>query len=310
MYEKNIVGVYNFLSEFPIHQHTVRDDKRIDPVNYAAQRPHTPGATRGEIDPHDAQDQWQEFSEHLRDQHGHGQESESDEQDPQAEQHARHAKTRQQGQPGSAQLDAGHQVDHMIEERVKAHISPAPMVQALKHHLFRVTQALPDQHHSLLEIESGHDPADALTSLRMRHVMTRKVVCVLDTVTLEQAASVCNRRGISGLPVLSADKKLLGVLSIRDVIRDLFTPNARQLARPNGAILESEALAVLHEPVSLHMTSKVITASPDTPLKEACQIMTHHRIRRLIITQDDQIKGIFSAQDAVRILAVAKLQVS
>ena len=51
MYEKNIVGVYNFLSEFPIHQHTVRGEKRIDPVNYAAQRPHSPGASRGEIDP-------------------------------------------------------------------------------------------------------------------------------------------------------------------------------------------------------------------------------------------------------------------
>ncbi|MEZ0372022.1 MAG: HPP family protein, partial [Candidatus Sericytochromatia bacterium] len=141
-------------------------------------------------------------------------------------------------------------------------------------------------------------------------VMTRKVVCVLESTTIEQVASLCNRRGFSGVPVVSQNQSLIGIVTMSDIMQQLIDKKSLSTySEQGGEVLEQKALAILDEPVRNYMHSQVITVPPETTVREACQLMMKHRIRRLVVSRGDLVRGIFSAQDAVRVLATAELKV-
>ena len=64
-----------------------------------------------------------------------------------------------------------------------------------------------------------------------------------------------------------------------------------------GTLFMQDSLAILSKPVSLYMNEKVIQVSKDCKVKEACKIMNEHNIKRLVVTEDMRVVGIFSAED-------------
>ena len=52
--------------------------------------------------------------------------------------------------------------------------------------------------------------------------------------------------------------------------------------------------------VSKYMTPKLITASPDTPVKDAFLIMRTHRVRHLPVVEGEELVGIISDRDLRR----------
>jgi CBS domain-containing protein len=308
MYEKNIVGVYHHQTEYPVFKYQTHDERRIDPNQYGQQALHAFSALLGEVDTHDPLEPWRQESEQHR---AHPDGQHSGKAGAQAEQ-----QPKPQASPAqrAAQAEAAHEVDEMIEARVRAHILPAPprpalqpapaehLLQLMQRHLSQVTEALPED--QVIQIEHAAPVSIAPGTLRLRDVMSRKVVCVRADVSLEQAASVCNRRGFSGLPVIDAQQRLVGEFSIQGLMRDLYAPAAQQhFAQHDAALLEARMLAMLNEPVSQHMRRELITVSPVTSVRNACRLMQRQSLRRLIVTEGDSIVGLFSAQDAVRLLA-------
>ena len=330
MYEKNIVGVFNIHTEYPVFKSIRHDEKRVEANRYGTETMQAFAQLRGNIDQHDALEKWRELSDHLHD-HGQqaGQGGDSGKQDGDSDKAAARKQAHQKVVQAETR-EAGQQVDQFIEARVRSHIlpqgpaqAPAPLrnfkaqppaalvLHAVEQHLTQVREALPDDHQYLIELT--HDAQEASRQadvLRLQDVMSRKVACVRETVTLEQAASVCNRRNFSGLPVLDAEHRLIGELTVQAVIQDLFAPAALQnFEQHDPVFLEAQMLAMLQEPVSRHMRPVTITASPETTVREACRLMTLHGMRRLVVTEGDRIKGVFTTQDAVRVLAGARLQI-
>jgi CBS domain-containing protein len=102
--------------------------------------------------------------------------------------------------------------------------------------------------------------------------------------TLKEAAQLLDDKKIGAVVALGLDDRIIGVLSERDIVR--------QVAR-HGA----EALDM---PVSGAMTRSVVTVNAATPIDEALQTMTDRRIRHLPVVHNDRLTGVISIGDLVK----------
>lgn len=88
-----------------------------------------------------------------------------------------------------------------------------------------------------------------------------------------------------GAVVVSDDGVIIaGIVSERDVVRQLHGRGAE----------------ILGLPVSSIMTSEVRTCAPDTNVDDLRQTMTNHRIRHVPVVQDGRLIGIVSIGDVVK----------
>ncbi|GLS18516.1 hypothetical protein GCM10007874_15330 [Labrys miyagiensis] len=144
--------------------------------------------------------------------------------------------------------------------------------------------------------------------MRVKDVMTRKVISVLPEATLSQTIDVMMRSNVSGLPVVSEAGSLVGIITEGDLLRrpEIGTekPQAswlESLFRPGHA---AEAYAHSHgRRVDEIMTTHVVTAREDERLEDAARRMEKHDIKRLPVVRDDKVIGIVSRADFVRALA-------
>ena len=54
-------------------------------------------------------------------------------------------------------------------------------------------------------------------------IMSERVICAPLSTTLEQAMAIMSERGIRHLPVVDAAEKVVGVISIRDLVREIIS---------------------------------------------------------------------------------------
>ena len=111
-----------------------------------------------------------------------------------------------------------------------------------------------------------------------------EVATITPTATLAEAATALTDRGIGALVVSIDGVAVEGVLSERDIVREM--------ARQGPAVLE--------EPVSMAMTGDVTTCRRDTSTNELIAIMTEERIRHVPVLDDDRLAGIVSIGDIVK----------
>ena len=138
-------------------------------------------------------------------------------------------------------------------------------------------------------------------------VMTRKVLSVAPTASVEFAANTMLKLGISGLFVVDAAGKLAGVVTEGDLLRrdEIGTQRhrpwwLRALVSPGR-----QAADFIHANgrlVSDVMTVDVITASVTTPLEDVVEIMEKHRIKRLAVVDDGHVVGVVARSDLLRAL--------
>lgn len=112
----------------------------------------------------------------------------------------------------------------------------------------------------------------------------REVVTIAAGDSIHQAAKVLDDRRIGAAVVTEASGKLCGVLSERDI--------ARQVARKGPAALKMQ--------VGDCMTRNVITAKPDDTVDALLGCMTDRRIRHLPVMDDNQLVGVISIGDVVK----------
>lgn len=105
--------------------------------------------------------------------------------------------------------------------------------------------------------------------------------------------------GIRHLPVVDAERRVVGVLSIDD-LRAAF-PSVVSLRRPPGVEERDELRDVT---VAEVMTYAPETVQADTPLEHAAQLMSERRIGCLpVLDADGRLDGILSETDLLRALA-------
>jgi CBS domain-containing protein len=112
----------------------------------------------------------------------------------------------------------------------------------------------------------------------------REVVSIKPTATLSAAARLLAEHRIGAVLVLGADRRIIGILSERDIVRALAERGA----------------AALDEPVSQSMTRKVSTCNETETAIGIMERMTLGKFRHVPVVDQGQLVGIVSIGDVVK----------
>lgn len=102
--------------------------------------------------------------------------------------------------------------------------------------------------------------------------------------TLKEVANILYERRIGALPVIDFEKRLVGIISERDIVRIC--------SKLGGAAMESL--------VSSAMSTNLETSAPSDSIDMALARMTDRRIRHLPVLDNGALIGIVSIGDLVK----------
>jgi CBS domain-containing protein len=144
--------------------------------------------------------------------------------------------------------------------------------------------------------------------MRAHQIMTQPVFTVLPEATVLEAANFMLRRHISGLPVVDAAGKLVGIVSEGDFIRRSEIGTQRKRNRLLKFILGPGQAATdfVHEHgcrIAEIMTPDPVTVSEDTPLETIVTLMEKNKLKRLPVMRGEKLVGIVSRANLLQAVA-------
>jgi len=142
--------------------------------------------------------------------------------------------------------------------------------------------------------------------MRVQDVMTTDVATTGPDAPLKEAAMELVRRRISGMPVVSGDLQVIGVVSEADILaKESGEPRGggflRWLVDPGDPWIRARFDAVTVEEA---MSTPAQTITPDRPIAEAATIMLDEGVNRLpVVDSGGTLVGLVSRGDLVRAFA-------
>jgi CBS domain-containing protein len=152
-------------------------------------------------------------------------------------------------------------------------------------------------------------PADPLAPLSA--ILTKDVLCVRLETSVEEIRALMLDQGISGLPVVDADGKPLGMVSREDVLRaDRDRGDTDELERVEVKPGQHDDLGMgpgfhVYEPARFTaaeiMTPLVLALHENANVGQAAALMAFEGVHRLpVISDDGKVVGIVSSLDVLR----------
>jgi CBS domain-containing protein len=146
--------------------------------------------------------------------------------------------------------------------------------------------------------------------MRAHQIMTQKVITVGADTSIVEAVNTMLKHHISGLPVVDAAGKLVGIISEGDFIRRAEIGTQRKRGRWLTFLVGTDQIAAdfAHEhgrKVGEIMTADPLTVTEDTPLEQIVQIMQSDNVKHLPVVRGNRLVGIVTRSDFL--LAVADL---
>jgi CBS domain-containing protein len=136
---------------------------------------------------------------------------------------------------------------------------------------------------------------------RVRDVMVTSVVAAREGAVFKEIVDALIRNRVSAVPVIDADRRVLGVVSEADLLARV---SKAHLALPRGHRLSahSEERRKLHAATARElMTSPACVIAPHAAITEAAWHAARSRVRRLPVVDDNGVLvGIVSRSDLLR----------
>ena len=152
--------------------------------------------------------------------------------------------------------------------------------------------------------------------LTAKDVMTQEVLEAKADWSLQRLIEFLVENSISGAPVTTEDEKLVGVVSLTDIIRHdtLLEKGSQTYGTHEYYIHTLESHFTPQEIDSLHfanehlltvsdiMTPMIFRVNENTPVQQVADIMIKSRIHRVFVTKEERVVGIISAADMLRVI--------
>ncbi len=146
------------------------------------------------------------------------------------------------------------------------------------------------------------------TTTQVKDIMTSDPVCVSSDTTVRELARLLGANEISGVPVVDALDRVVGVVSKTDLLhRCLEGPLG---SRPGtffeslaegldmGTDLDPEELGVVED----LMSCEPVTATPTEPVGVVAGRMAEHGVHRVVVVDDDRhVLGIVTSLDLLKV---------
>jgi CBS domain-containing protein/mannitol/fructose-specific phosphotransferase system IIA component (Ntr-type) len=155
-----------------------------------------------------------------------------------------------------------------------------------------LSQETPEALVRLEELREYELPAQ----LTVREMMTDRPHTTRPDTPVKEAAREMVRWRVSALPVVEVDGRLVGMLSSRDLVRDLL---GSYLQGGQGAA-DRPTPKPPRRTVRDVMTRQVLCVSPDEPLAEVASLMTNKDVERVPVVRDGLLVGFLTRGDIVR----------
>ena len=122
-------------------------------------------------------------------------------------------------------------------------------------------------------------------NILISQLLTRNLVSVNENKTTYNAIKLLTTNNIGALPVLNDNMELSGIISERDIIREISNNLLVNFKKSN---------------IKSIMTSKVITINKNTKSETIMDIMSKNKIRHIPIVENKLLIGIVSIGDVVK----------
>ncbi len=143
-------------------------------------------------------------------------------------------------------------------------------------------------------------------------LMTAPAVTIPVDARIDDAVRLMIDNRLSGLPVVDADERIVGVLTEGDLLRRAELGTERKRPRWLEFLLGGGAGASDYVHAHGRRVSEVMTESPvfineRTPIPDIVDLMEKRRVKRLPVVRDGRVVGVVSRADVIRALASRKL---
>ena len=120
--------------------------------------------------------------------------------------------------------------------------------------------------------------------MKVKDVMTQAAVCCGPDTSVGAAVELLWVHNCGMLPIVGSDKKLIGIVTDRDICIALGTRN-----RLPGDLAVGEIA-----------TTQVVTCKPDDEIHQALDTMANNQVRRLPVVNNENIpQGLLSMDDII-----------
>lgn len=142
-------------------------------------------------------------------------------------------------------------------------------------------------------------------------IMQRELFAVHANESLDRTEQLLTEAGVSGVPVIDNGGRLMGVLSMRDLIRQ--HNNDRELPADVDATVfdnevgETEEVAFARPPSGACaadiMTQDVVSVPPTMPLPKVATRMVSNQVHRVMVIDRGRLVGLVSATEMLGVMA-------
>jgi CBS domain-containing protein len=145
--------------------------------------------------------------------------------------------------------------------------------------------------------------------MRAIDIMTSAVITVREGATVPEVAKLLADNGISAVPVVDKDNRVVGMVSEGDLLHRAETGTEHR--RPWWLEMVSSTDKLAGEYIRSHsgnikdvMTRDVLSVTEETPVADVAVLLETNRIKRVPVLRDGKLVGIVSRANLVRALAM------
>ena len=144
--------------------------------------------------------------------------------------------------------------------------------------------------------------------MRAHEIMSRHIITISADASVATAIRIMLSHHISGLPVIDAEGKLIGIISESDFLRrqEIGTEKRRGRWLALLAGKEQEALDFARQhgrKVNEIMSPNPITIGEDTSLEHIIQLMESHNVKRFPVMRGEEMVGMVTRADFLSAIA-------
>jgi CBS domain-containing membrane protein len=135
-------------------------------------------------------------------------------------------------------------------------------------------------------------------------IMTKDVVSVNPETPVAEVAAAMGRRGVSGLPVVDAENKVVGMISEKDFLSSMGVAEPRNFMILVAGCLKTKGCVALPIKKALArdiMSSPAVTVPPEAPVRTIAATLTGKGINRVAVTDlAGRLLGLVSRADIIK----------
>lgn len=136
----------------------------------------------------------------------------------------------------------------------------------------------------------------------IREIMAKNIITVSPDTSLREAGKILKEKRISGIPVVERDGRLVGVITITDIlkiIKEIY--QWQQIEKSSTGLKISDLIETesLNKKVSDVMTKSVFTLEAGRDVNDLMRLVFTKNIHTIPITENGSLVGVVGKHDLI-----------